>query len=162
MPNPPYWAIPRPSSKKPQQARAPVPDEPEEEYAQQPPLTEEDLPDFLKRGRQFAPKSPPLSHRQIPPAMQKQADRIDSYYQNTPEPVQPAPKRRRFSPNTILAAVFMIICFAGLACALTIFTYARGVSNMATSLSFIHAEMGLLFITQALMFLYFLWKRDGI
>lgn len=158
MANPPYWAVPQAPKKKPPRAQ-----EPPEEYEDAPPapITEADLPDFLQRGRQFAPKSQPLSHKQIPPTMQKQAARIDSYYQETPDPVAPAPKRKRISAHTVLNVAALVLCFAGLALALITFTYARGVSNMATSVSFLHAEIGLLFVVQAVMFMYFSWKKEG-
>ena len=92
--------------------------------------------------------------------MQKQADRIDSYYQATPDPVQPAPKRRRFSTTSVITGVAIVLSIIGLICALIIFTYARGVTNMATSVSFIHAEMGLLFMSQIMLFLYFSWGKE--
>lgn len=99
------------------------------------------------RPRQ-APRATPATYETMDRIQQRRED-IKAYHEENPEDaeVRPAPKkRRRFKFSTGMLAVFFIMSIIGLAMAAMNFWYARGMENLSTSVSFLHAEIGLVFV----------------
>lgn len=130
-----------------------------EEYNPPPPtpqpnhISESQLPLHLRRGAQYqrnVPRQPQTPQQQIPDNMQKRYAEIESYYQSNPQPTEPAPKHSRFNLYAIVTAIFFGACVLGLIGAVMNFVYSRGNANLATSVSFLHAELAVMFIALVL------------
>lgn len=118
------------------------------------------FPDYLERGYSRPPARPPRPT----PATQRTAERIQqrrediqAYHEEKPEEAErkPAPgrKRRKVRFGTVTLALFLIMSLSGIGLAGVNFWYARGAENLATSVSFLHAEVVLLFVAMVFMFI---------
>lgn len=95
----------------------------------------------------------------MPEHIERRRKEVQDYYQDTPpeERVYPAPKKRN-NLRTGLSVVFVILVMIGAAMAIMNFVYARGSTNLATSISFLHAEIAVVCIALLIGFVVLDWK----
>lgn len=133
----------------PNQRADPYAPQPQQQPQQQGYYDESNLPLHLRRGAQFqrnAPRMPQTPQQQIPENMQQRYHEIERHYQDNPQTTEPAPKHSRFNLFAIITAVFFGVSVLGIIGAVMNFVYSRGNANLATSVSFLHAELAVLFI----------------
>lgn len=131
-----------------------------EEYTPPPPapqpnyVSENQLPLHLRRGAQFqrnAPRQPLTPQQQMPENMQKRYAEIEQYYQANPQPTEPAPKHRRINLTALVPAVCIGLSILGVIGGIMNFVYLRGNTNIATSISFLHAELAVMFLANIMI-----------
>ena len=127
--------------------------QPQQQPLQQGYYDESNLPLHLRRGAQYqrnAPRVPQTPQQQIPENMQQRYQEIERHYHDNPQTTEPAPKHSRFNLYAIVTAVFFGVSVLGIIGAVMNFVYSRGNANLATSVSFLHAELAVLFIALVL------------
>jgi hypothetical protein len=121
---------------------------PDQQPVERTKMQEKDLPLHLRRGAQYHP----IAAKPLPDNMQNRYAEVQKHYQENPETTEPAPKHRRINLSALLTAAFIALSFLGIIGAIMNFMYSRGNANLATSVSFLHAELAVMFIAMILMF----------